>query len=468
MKQQAQGAGRRDARTQAHLSTPARAAAGRRGHAPQNTQQRPRKASAKAARKAPRSAGLSSPAQQVDGVCLRKTKRASAGARWQQVLEQTRDPLQAALRQHSAGGEARSPQRATTQPCAPQQGRRLLGRQGDGGQLPGRAQGSKASAHLVAAARAHIASQKMMRQAASEAQDATAVTEQASTPKRPELRTSLNAQQLRAAPERALSWARPRREAARGVQRMLDAVRRPWSTLQAEARKRPLTTGETRTWPQKRGRWGRPAGGAAPAQICATPAHASPLRDGKGFQAHAASTAASQSGEAITAKKDLSGLCVAAQQAGSFSYAHARQQRQIKPAATASQGAGPLSGGGLATEATAAVAQPQQRGVQQFLHLTASEQAADGSTFDRPMRRSPVAQTPSPRKHIWQRAQQIAGRQVPTERASKLPASSYKRKLPAQSLYRRIGDGTQRPQPANIAEDDQTKASRLLYNTMLC
>ena len=462
MEQQAQGAGRRTARRQAQLSTPARAAAGRGGRALQRTQQLPCQVSAKAAQQTPHAAGPSSPGppQQENGTCLRKSKRASAGAHWQQVLEQVQGPLRAAQRQHSASGKAGGTQRAIIQPHAPQLGRRLMGRQGGCGRLPGRAQGPKASAQLIVAARDHFASQK--RQASSEAQDATAVTEQASNPEGLKPRTSLKAQQVRGASERASSWTRPRREAARGVQRVLDDVRRPWRAVQAEARKRPLTTGDTQMWPQGRSRWGRPAGGAVPAQPCAAAPGAASLGGEGRFQAHATSTAASRSGLVVTAEQYPSGLRLAAQQPGSFSHAHTRQQRQISPAATADCAADFPSTGSLAA---AAVPSQQRRGVQQFLHVTASHQIADMSTSGRPLHRSPVAQEVSPGKPIRQRAQQLARRQAPVERASKLPASGYKRKQPGQYPDRQTGDGTQALQPSIAAEDNQNKASRLLYSS---
>ena len=187
-RQQAKGAGRRNARRQAHLSTPAGAAAGRGGRAPQRTQLPPRRVSGKAAPQTPCAAGPSSPgpAQQENGARLRKSRRASAGAQWQQLLEQIRDPMRAAQRQHSASDEARGAQRANTQPHAPQRGRRLLGRQRDDGQLLGRAQGPKAPAKLTTAARNHTASQNMKDQAFSEAWDATAEPEQAIQPSKGE------------------------------------------------------------------------------------------------------------------------------------------------------------------------------------------------------------------------------------------------------------------------------------------
>ena len=441
LEEEAQGAGRRSARRQAQCSTPASAAAGRGGHAPLRSQQQPHEVSAKAARLpySPR------PAQHDTG--LRKSKRASAGAHWQQVLEQVQDPLRAAHRQHSASGKAGNPQRANTQPRAQQLGQRLLGRPGDDRQLLGRAQGPKASAQLVTAARDHCASQKMKRQASSRAQDATAVDEQASTPERLKPRTSFGAQQPRAASERVMSWARPRRKAAEGVQRVLQNVRRPWSTLQADARTRPLTTVDTRMWSRKRSRWARPTEGAVPAQPCAAAVGGT-----RRFQAHAASTAASHSEWAVTPEQHPC-LRLAVLQPGSFSHAHVRQQRQISPAARADGAAGSPSAGILAATA---LSSQQHRVVQQFLHVTASHQIADVSTFQRHLHRTLVAQESSG-KQIRQRSQQLARRQTPMERASKLPASGYKRKQPGQSPDGRTGEGTL--QPSNAAEDEQNKAS---------
>ena len=161
---------------------------------------------------------------------------------------------------------------------------------------------------------------------------------------------------------------------------------------------------------------------------------------------------------AVSAEQYPSGLRLAVQQAGSVSHAQARQQRHISPAATADQAADPLSRGSPATAATAALAQPQQRGVQQFLHLTASKQAADVSMLNRPLRRSPVAQGLSPGEQIRQRAEQLVRRQTPIGRASKLPASGSKRKQQGQSPDGQAGDGTQALQPSILAEDDQSKA----------
>ena len=50
------------------------------------------------------------------------------------------------------------------------------------------------------------------------------------------------------------------------------------------------------------------------------------------------------------------------------------------------------------------------------------------------------------------------------DRASKLPASGYKRKQLEQSLYGQIGNATHALQPSIAAKDDQNKAS-LLYST---
>ena len=427
---QAQGAGRRSARRQAHCSFPARAAAGRGGHAPLRSQQLPRKVLAKAARLpcSPKSA------QQKCGTGLRKSKRASAGAQWQQICEQVQDPVRAAHRQHSANGEAGGLQHANPQTGAKQLGQRLLGRQRDDRQLLGRARGPRASVRLSAA-------------------------EQLSDAVMPKVRVSLDAQQLSAAPGRAVSWARPRRKAAEGVQRMLDHVRRPWKTLQAEAQERPLITGDARRWPRKRSRWGRPAEGNVPAQPGAAAAGASSLGGRRRFQAHANNRAASHSRWAATAEQCPSDLWLAAQEAGSFSNAHTRQQQQTSPAATADYTAGLPSAGSLAT---AALSLQQHRGVQHFLHLTASHQIADASTLKGPLHSSPVAQGTSPGKQIRQRAQQLASSQTPMGTASKLPGGGYKRKQLGPSQDRRSEGGIQGLQLSSNAELDQNEVCRLI------
>ena len=431
MAQQAKGT----ARMHAHPSTPARAAAGRGGHARQRTQQLPRKVSARAAPQTPHAAGPSSPGppQQENGTCLRKSKRASAGARRQQVLEQVQDPLRAARRQHSASCEAGCSQRADPQPRAKQLGQRLLGRQRDAPQLLGRARGPRASVRLSAAEQAFVAAM-------------------------PKPRFSLGAQQLSAAPGRAVSWARPRRKAAQGVQHLLDSMLRPASIPRDEAKKRPHATGDQLMRPRKQGRWGHPAEGAVPAQPCAAAAGASSPRNERRLQAHAASIGASHSGWAVHYS---SGLRSPAQQPGSFNHAHTKQQWQVNPAATAVRAAGPPSAGSLAT---AALSSQQHRGVQQFLHVTAGHQVADVSTPKRTLHRNSMAQEHSPGKQSREKAQQVARRQTLMDRASKLPASGYKRKQLEQSLYGQIGNATQALQPSLAAKDDQNKAS-LLYST---